>query len=98
METQSNSELPIVPIEGRIVDESTLGMDLPENEDINSPDHPNFIESNTQAITVEELAKRCIVPTFSDNSLTIAHQNAIAAVYKAAEGVFGELTPPARTL
>jgi hypothetical protein len=34
------------------------------------------------------------VPTFSDNSLTIAHQNAIAAVYKAAEDVFGELTPP----
>ena len=47
METQSNSELAIVPIEGRIVDESTLGMDLPEDEDINSPGHPTFIESNT---------------------------------------------------
>ena len=57
-------------------------------------EHPNFIESNTQAISIEELATRCIVPTFSDNSLTIAHQNAIAAVYKAAEDVFGELTPP----
>ena len=57
-------------------------------------EHPNFIESNTQAISLEELATRCIVPTFSDNSLTIAHQNAIAAVYKAAEDVFGELTPP----
>ena len=32
METQSNSELAIVPIKGRIVDESTLGMDLPEDE------------------------------------------------------------------
>ena len=66
----------------------------PEPEEEISQEHPNFIESNTQAITLEELATRCIVPTFSDNSLTIAHQNAIAAVYKAAEDVFGELTPP----
>lgn len=57
-------------------------------------EHPNFIESNTQAITIEELANKCIVPTFSDNTLSIAHQNAIASVYKAAEEVFGELTPP----
>ena len=63
-------------------------------EEITGDEHPNFIESNTQAISIEELATRCIVPTFSDNSLTIAHQNAIAAVYKAAEDVFGELTPP----
>lgn len=63
-------------------------------EAISEKEHPNFIESNTQAITIEELATRCIVPTFSDSSLTIAHQNAIAAVYKAAEDVFGELTPP----
>ena len=66
----------------------------PEEETTGEEQHPNFIESNTQAITIEELATRCIVPTFSDNSLTIAHQNAIAAVYKAAEDVFGELTPP----
>ena len=66
----------------------------PEPEEEISQEHPNFIESNTQAITIEELATRCIVPTFSDSSLTIAHQNAIAAVYKAAEDVFGELTPP----
>ena len=65
-----------------------------EPEEETPGEHPNFIESNTQAITIEELATRCIVPTFSDNSLTIAHQNAIAAVYKAAEDVFGELTPP----
>ena len=63
-------------------------------EETTGDEHPNFIESNTQAISIEELATRCIVPTFSDNSLTIAHQNAIAAVYKAAEDVFGELTPP----
>ena len=70
------------------------GTAEPEEETTGEDQHPNFIESNTQAITIEELATRCIVPTFSDNSLTIAHQNAIAAVYKAAEDVFGELTPP----
>lgn len=86
METQSNSELAIVPIEGRIVDESTLGMDLPEDEDINSPDHPNFIESNTAAISLEDLATKCIVPTFGDMSLTISHQNFMASVCKAATG------------
>ena len=93
METQSNSELAIVPIEGRIVDESTLGMDLPEDEDIHSPDHPNFIESNTAAISLEDLATKCIVPTFGDMSLTISHQNFMASVCKAATEVFGPLTP-----
>lgn len=95
METQQQSnETTIVPIVGRVVSEETLGLDLPENEDINAEGHPNFIESNTEAISIDELVSRCIVPTFSDNTLTIAHQNAIAAVYKAAEEVFGELTPP----
>ncbi|MBR3613316.1 MAG: DUF3871 family protein [Bacteroidaceae bacterium] len=34
----------------------------------------------------------CIVPTFSDNSLTIAHQQFIDVVREAATNVFGE--PP----
>jgi hypothetical protein len=90
---QDTRTMAIVPVEGKIVSDDYLNFeDGPEAEE--PQEHPNFIESNTQAITVEELATRCIVPTFSDNSLTIAHQNAIAAVYKAAEGVFGELTPP----
>lgn len=55
--------------------------------------HPNFIESNTQAITLEELSEKSIVPTFSDNSLTISHQDFMMSVYDAAEKVFGELTP-----
>lgn len=55
--------------------------------------HPNFIESNTQAITLGEIAEKSIVPTFSDNSLTISHQDFCMATYKAAEEIFGELTP-----
>lgn len=79
---------------GQLLELQFVDGPAPEPEEEISQEHPNFIESNTQAITLEELATRCIVPTFSDNSLTIAHQNAIAAVYKAAEDVFGELTPP----
>ena len=54
--------------------------------------HPNFIEANTSGITLKELTKKNIIPTFSDNSLTISHQNFIGAVTKAAGEVFGELT------
>ena len=89
-----NNELAVVPVEGKIVSDTVLNFeDAPEAEAENA-EHPNFIESNTEAISIDELVSRCIVPTFSDNTLTIAHQNAIAAVYKAAEEVFGELTPP----
>lgn len=94
METQQQSnETTIVPIVGRIVSEETLGLDLPENEDINAEGHPNFIESNTQAITLEDLSTKCTVPTFADNTLTISHQNYMASVCKAAIEVFGDLTP-----
>ena len=94
METQSK-DLTITPIDGRIVSDTILNFEeAPETTDVPEGEHPNFIESNTRAISIAELASKCIVPTFSDNSLTIAHQNAIACVYKAAETVFGELTPP----
>lgn len=67
------------------------------NELIIAPDemgnHPNFIESNTSAITLEELTNKNIIPTFCDNTLTISHQNFIGAVSKVAEQIFGELTP-----
>ena len=62
------------------------------NNDTNAMEleqHPNFIESNTQAISLAEIADKCIVPTFSDNSLTISHQDFCMAAYKAAEKVFG---------
>ena len=35
-------------------------------------EHPNFIESNTSGITLEELETNCIVPSFGDNSLQSA--------------------------
>lgn len=97
METNKN-ERTFQPVSGRIVSEKTLGIeDFPlaeENQDNEKENiiHPNFIESNTQAITLDELENKCVVPTFSDTSLTISHQNFIFAVKTAAEKVFGELT------
>lgn len=93
---KNEQALTVVPPEnGQLLELQFVdGPAEPEEESTGEEQHPNFIESNTQAVSLEELATRCIVPTFSDNSLTIAHQNAIAAVYKAAEDVFGELTPP----
>ncbi len=87
------------PIIGHISDNS-FGLNDPsiiEAETIevweDEESHPNFIESNTQAITLEELTTKNIIPTFSDNSLTISHQNFIGAVSRVAENIFGELTP-----
>ena len=64
-----------------------------EQDEAAEEKHSNFIESNTQAITLKDLTEKNIIPTFSDNSLTISHQNFIGAVTKVANNVFGELTP-----
>ena len=56
--------------------------------------HPNFIESNTQAISLEELRTKNIIPTFCDNTLTISHQNFIGAVLSVAANIFGPTTLP----
>ena len=71
-------EMTIVPITGQVISETTLGLDVPyiEAEEVfDNENHPNFIESNTQAITLEELTSKNIIPTFGDNTLTISHQN-----------------------
>ena len=91
----------VSPISGEITSEKTLGIndkDIIEAEVIEDEDwgdeHPNFIESNTQAITLEELTNKNIIPTFCDNTLTISHQNFIGSVVEVAKKVFGELTVP----
>ena len=91
----------VSPIAGEITSEKTLGIndkDIIEAEVIEDEDwgdkHPNFIESNTQAITLEELTNKNIIPTFCDNTLTISHQNFIGSVVEVAKKVFGELTVP----
>ena len=51
-------------------------------------EHPNFIESNTSGITLEELETNCIVPSFGDNQLTISHQTFIHRIEEAASMFF----------
>lgn len=51
--------------------------------------HPNFIEGLSSEITVNDLTTKNIIPTFSDNCLTISHQKFIETTRKAAEVLFG---------
>ena len=90
------NEMIIAPMTGQIISETTMGLDVPyidAEEVFDNENHPNFIESNTQAITLEELTSKNIIPTFGDNTLTISHQSFIGAVTRVAEQVFGELKP-----
>ncbi len=48
----------------------------------------NFLEANTNAITLEELTEQCVVPTWDNQELTISHQDFISTVYDAACNVF----------
>lgn len=85
MKTNNNDQQTItMPFEGKVITNDGEGKEKR---------HPNFIESNTEEISLEELTERNIIPTFSDNSLTISHQNFISAVTKVAGKIFGELTP-----
>ena len=93
MEEINHTELIPVQEEGRLISETVLNFDGLSSADESQEPNPCFIESNTAAISLEELATKAIVPTFSDNSLTIAHQNFIACVAKAATEVFGDITP-----
>ena len=59
----------------------------------------NFLEANTEAITIEELATKCVVPTWANQELTIAHQDFINCVHEAAQDFYhGEVvnTPDIR--
>lgn len=61
---------------------------LTEEKEEEGNTHPNFIESNTSGITLGELERNCIVPSFGDNQLTISHQNFIHRVEDAARNCF----------
>ncbi len=58
------------------------------NEQILEPTSVNFLEANTNAITLEELAEQCVVPTWANQELTISHQDFISTVRDAACNVF----------
>lgn len=53
---------------------------------------PNFIEGNTNAISLEDLRNKCIVPAWANAELTIPHTSFIKTVYAAAQTIFADQT------
>ena len=45
----------------------------------------SFLDANTNAISLEELASTCVVPTWGNQELTISHQDFIESVHDAAK-------------
>lgn len=83
----NNNDMILTPIGGQVVSSISLGTAEEQSE------HPNFIESNTQGISFEELTEQNVIPTFADGTLTLSHGSIINATKRAAEEVFGDLTP-----
>lgn len=48
----------------------------------------SFLEANTDAITMTELANKCVVPTWANQELTIVHQDFISCVHDAASSFY----------
>lgn len=59
-----------------------------ENATIVTESAVSFLEANTDAITIEELANKCVVPTWANQELTIAHQDFISCVHEAAKDFY----------
>lgn len=50
----------------------------------------SFLEANTDEITMNELTNKCVVPTWANQELTIAHQDFISCVHDAASSFYAE--------
>ena len=48
----------------------------------------SFLEANTDSISMEDLANKCVVPTWANQELTIAHQDFISCVHEAASDFY----------
>ncbi len=48
----------------------------------------SFLDANTNAISLEELASTCVVPTWGNQELTISHQDFISCVHEAAKDFY----------
>lgn len=82
-EVASGKELSVISNE-----DITYAEIIEDDKSWAEENHPNFIDSNTSAISFEEITAKNIIPTFCDNILTISHQNFIGAVTKVAEQFF----------
>lgn len=70
---------------GEFAQDATIITDFPKAA-------VSFLEANTDAITIEELSSKCVVPTWANQELTIAHQDFINCVHEAARDFYqGEI-------
>lgn len=49
----------------------------------------NFIEANTNEVSLSHLKEECIIPTFKDNEQTISHSELIETTYESIQSLFG---------
>ena len=59
-----------------------------EDEPVMTKACVNFLEANTNAISMDELTSTCVVPTWGNQELTISHQDFISTVHDAACSFF----------
>ena len=59
-----------------------------EDEPVMTKAYVNFLEANTNAISMDELTSTCVVPTWGNQELTISHQDFISTVHDAACSFF----------
>ena len=85
---ENNNEMTLTPIGGQVISQLTLGFSSEQETE-----HPNFIESNTQGISYEDLTEKNVIPTYADGTLTLSHGSIINATMRAAQEVYGELEP-----
>ena len=55
---------------------------------VSSRSFVNFLDANTNSITMEELKTQCVVPTWANQELTISHQDFIESVHDAAKSFY----------
>lgn len=84
----NNNEMTLTPIGGQVISQLSLGFGSEQEAE-----HPNFIESNTQGISYEDLTEKNVIPTYADGTLTLSHGSIINATMRAAQEVYGELEP-----
>ncbi len=72
-----NQEQQVIEVNAEVIDTTA-----DEQENL------HFIESNTSAITLEELRRTCIVPCFRDNLPTLSHETFAETVLGAAQDYF----------
>ena len=55
---------------------------------VTSKSYVNFLDANTNHITMDELKTQCVVPTWANQELTISHQDFIESVHDAAKSFY----------